>query len=62
MKSLSTQQIRQIESARKHAQDRAEINRNSDIARIANELQAGAPGLTRTDALKLAESAVPFTI
>ena len=42
--------------------EQADAQRTSEVARIANELQRQCPGLSRTDALKAAERAVPHTI
>lgn len=57
MGHLTTAQIGQIsEDPQRDGQ------RTSDVARIASELQRQVPGLCRTEALKMAENAIPHTI
>jgi len=54
---MTTYNYQAINATRQHAQARAEIQRSSEIARMANELQK--QGLTRTEALRLLDQVVP---
>lgn len=58
MRSLTTNQIRSINSARHSALEQRAFSMLQDEARIANELQRQDPQLGRTNALRLAKDIV----
>lgn len=62
LRSITSSHANQIMDARRHRQLTAEKERTSDVARIANELQRQVPNLCRTEALKIAERAIPHSI
>ena len=54
---LTRHQLQTINDTRRKALQSAESQRTSEVARIANDLQA--QGVLRTEALKLADRRVP---
>lgn len=55
MKSISTQLRKTIESARMNQLNTAVKQYISDVANTASQLQRQVPGLSRTEALRIAE-------
>lgn len=55
MKSITTQLRKSIESARRNQLNTAVKQYISDVANAASQLQRQVPGLSRTEALRIAE-------
>ena len=55
MKSISTRLRKTIESARRNQINTAVKQHISDVANTASQLQRQVPGLSRTEALRIAE-------